>query len=76
MNGLAETQASCPPGQVTPYRAHVADRSAMLSFADEVRRQHGPASMVFNNAGVADIRPLGAADELGFRARRALNRSG
>ncbi len=24
----------------------------MLGFADEVRRKHGPASMVFNNAGV------------------------
>lgn len=51
-NGLAETQASCGPGQVTPYRIDVADRDAVLGFADEVRRKHGPASMVFNNAGV------------------------
>ncbi|MDV3217351.1 SDR family NAD(P)-dependent oxidoreductase [Mycobacterium avium] len=51
-NGLAETQASCGPGQVTPYRVDVADRDAVLGFADEVRRKHGPASMVFNNAGV------------------------
>ncbi|OBJ07559.1 acetoin dehydrogenase [Mycobacterium sp. 1482292.6] len=51
-NGLAETQAGCPPGQVTPYRVDVADRDAVLGFADEVHRQHGPASLVFNNAGV------------------------
>lgn len=51
-DGLAETQASCGPGQVTPYRVDVADRDAVLGFADEVRRKHGPASMVFNNAGV------------------------
>lgn len=51
-NGLAETQASCGPGQVTPYRVDVTDRDAVLGFADEVRRKHGPASMVFNNAGV------------------------
>lgn len=51
-NGLAETQASCGPGQVTPYRIDVSDRDAVLGFADEVRRKHGPASMVFNNAGV------------------------
>lgn len=51
-NGLADTQAACPPGQVTPYRVDVADRDAVLGFADEVHRQHGPASLVFNNAGV------------------------
>ncbi|OBF64699.1 acetoin dehydrogenase [Mycobacterium sp. 852002-51971_SCH5477799-a] len=51
-DGLAETQAACPLGQVTPYRVDVADRDAVLSFADEVREQHGPASLVFNNAGV------------------------
>lgn len=51
-NGLAETQAACPPGRVTPYRVDVADRDAVSSFADEVREQHGPASLLFNNAGV------------------------
>lgn len=51
-NGLAETQAACPPGQVTPYRVDVAHRDAVLGFADEVHRQHGPASLLFNNAGV------------------------
>lgn len=51
-NGLAETQAACRPGQVTPYRVDVADRDAVLGFAEDVRRQLGPASMLFNNAGV------------------------
>lgn len=51
-DGLAETQAACPPGRVTPYRVDVADRDAVSNFADEVREQHGPASLLFNNAGV------------------------
>lgn len=50
--GLAETQTSCRPGQVTPYRVDVADRDAVLGFAEDVHRQLGPASMLFNNAGV------------------------
>lgn len=50
--GLAETQAACRPGHVTPYRVDVADRDAVLGFAEDVRRQLGPASMLFNNAGV------------------------
>jgi NAD(P)-dependent dehydrogenase (short-subunit alcohol dehydrogenase family) len=50
--GLAETQAACRPGQVTAYQVDVADRDAMLAYADDVRRDLGPASMVFNNAGV------------------------
>ena len=50
--GLAETQAACRPGQVTTYQVDVADRDAMLGYADDVRRDLGPASMVFNNAGV------------------------
>ncbi|MFA1701738.1 SDR family NAD(P)-dependent oxidoreductase [Mycobacterium intracellulare] len=50
--GLSETQAACPPAQVTPYRVDVADRDAVLGFAEDVHRQLGPASMLFNNAGV------------------------
>lgn len=51
-DGLAETRDGCPEGQVTPYRVDVADRDAVLDFADQARRQHGPASLLFNNAGV------------------------
>jgi short-subunit dehydrogenase len=50
--GLAETQAACRPGQVTTYRVDVADRDAVFAYADDVRRDLGPASMVFNDAGV------------------------
>jgi NAD(P)-dependent dehydrogenase (short-subunit alcohol dehydrogenase family) len=50
--GLAETQSACPPGQVTTYRVDVADRDAVRAYADDVRRDLGPASMLFNNAGV------------------------
>jgi NAD(P)-dependent dehydrogenase (short-subunit alcohol dehydrogenase family) len=50
--GLAETQSPCPPGQVTTYRVDVADRDAVRAYADDVRRDLGPASMLFNNAGV------------------------
>jgi NAD(P)-dependent dehydrogenase (short-subunit alcohol dehydrogenase family) len=35
--GLAETQAACPPGQVTTYQVDVADRDAVLAYADDVR---------------------------------------
>jgi NAD(P)-dependent dehydrogenase (short-subunit alcohol dehydrogenase family) len=50
--GLAETQAACRPGHVTTYQVDVADRDAVFAYADDVRRDLGPASMVFNNAGV------------------------
>ncbi|MFW0785820.1 SDR family oxidoreductase [Gordonia sp. CPCC 206044] len=50
--GLAATAASCAPGQVSSYRLDVADRDAVLGCAEAVRRDLGPASMVFNNAGV------------------------
>ncbi|MGO9924632.1 MAG: SDR family NAD(P)-dependent oxidoreductase [Mycobacterium sp.] len=50
--GLAETQAACRTGQVTTYQVDVADRDAVLAHAEDVRRDLGPASMLFNNAGV------------------------
>jgi len=50
--GLAETQAACRPGHVTTHRVDVADRDAVFAYADQVHRELGPASMVFNNAGV------------------------
>ncbi len=49
---LAETQALCRSGQVTTYQVDVADRDAVCGYAEDVRRDLGPASMVFNNAGV------------------------
>jgi short-subunit dehydrogenase len=50
--GLAETQAACRPGQVTTFQVDVANRDAVFEYAQEVRSQLGPASLVFNNAGV------------------------
>jgi NAD(P)-dependent dehydrogenase (short-subunit alcohol dehydrogenase family) len=50
--GLAETQAACSPGRVVAYDVDVAHRDAVIAHADDVRRDLGPASMVFNNAGV------------------------
>jgi NAD(P)-dependent dehydrogenase (short-subunit alcohol dehydrogenase family) len=50
--GLAETQAACADGRVSTYQVDVADRDAILAHAEQVRRDHGPASLVFNNAGV------------------------
>lgn len=50
--GLAETQAACRPGQVTTFQVDVADRDAVFEYAQDVDSQLGPASMVFNNAGV------------------------
>ena len=49
---LAETQALCRSGQVTTYQVDVADRDAVCGYAEDVRRDLGPASMMFNNAGV------------------------
>ena len=51
-HGLEKTQAACRPGKVTTYQVDVADRDAVLAYAEDVRRDLGPASMVFNNAGV------------------------
>lgn len=50
--GLAEIQAACRPGQVTTFQVDVAERDAVFAYAQDVRSQLGPASMVFNNAGV------------------------
>jgi NAD(P)-dependent dehydrogenase (short-subunit alcohol dehydrogenase family) len=52
MTSLAETQAMCRSGQVSVYQVDVADREAVCGYAEDVRRDLGPASMVFNNAGV------------------------
>lgn len=50
--GLAETQEAAGPGKVSTYELDVAKRDAVLAHAEEVRRDLGPASMLFNNAGV------------------------
>jgi short-subunit dehydrogenase len=49
---LAQTQAMCRSGHVTTYQVDVADRDAVCGYAEDMRRDLGPASMLFNNAGV------------------------
>ncbi|SPM41605.1 NADP-dependent 3-hydroxy acid dehydrogenase YdfG [Mycobacterium numidiamassiliense] len=50
--GLAETQEAAGPGKVSTYELDVAKRDAVLAHAEQVRRDLGPASLLFNNAGV------------------------
>ncbi len=50
--GLAGTEAACAAGTVTSYQVDVADRAAMYAHAEQVRDELGPASWLFNNAGV------------------------
>ncbi len=53
--GLDETaQAAAAFGvKVTPFVLDVSDKEAMQAFASEVAQQHGRASILLNNAGVA-----------------------
>jgi short-subunit dehydrogenase len=50
--GLIDTTSRCGGELVTTYDVDVADRNAVISLATSVREDLGPASMVFNNAGV------------------------
>ena len=69
--GLAETAAllGSPKGKVTQHIVNVADEARMKVFADEVAAQHGRATVLFNNAGVA---VLGKFDELSLEDIRWL----
>ena len=53
--GLAETVQRCEGHgvKVTSQYVDVADRDAMMAWADAVVAEHGSVNMVFNNAGVA-----------------------
>ena len=52
---LAETAAKLgsTKGKVTQHVVNVADEARVKAFADEVAEQHGRATALFNNAGVA-----------------------
>jgi NAD(P)-dependent dehydrogenase (short-subunit alcohol dehydrogenase family) len=54
-NGLSETIASLctTKGNVTRHLVNVADETGVKAFAAEVAVQHGRATILFNNAGVA-----------------------
>jgi NAD(P)-dependent dehydrogenase (short-subunit alcohol dehydrogenase family) len=53
--GLAETARALgsPKGKVTQHVVNVADEARVKAFAEEVAAQHGRATVLFNNAGVA-----------------------
>ena len=61
--GLGETAALLEgsKGKVTEHVVDVAEESQVKSFAEEVHREHGRATLLFNNAGVA---LLGYLDEI------------
>ena len=39
--------------KVTTAKVNVADRDAMVAWADQTARDHGKVNLIFNNAGVA-----------------------
>lgn len=53
--GLSKVVTDMPSGsgRVTAHRLDVSDRAAMLDYAEQVRREHGTAHLILNNAGVA-----------------------
>jgi NAD(P)-dependent dehydrogenase (short-subunit alcohol dehydrogenase family) len=53
--GLDETIESLEParGKVTRHEVNVAEEGQVRAFAEEVTGQHGRATILFNNAGVA-----------------------
>jgi len=53
--GLAETAAMATKlgVKVTTAKVNVADREAMVAWADQTARDHGKVNLIFNNAGVA-----------------------
>jgi len=62
--GLLQTKA-----KVTQHIVNVADESQVKAFAEQVKAQHGRATLLFNNAGVA---VLGQFEELSLKDFRWL----
>src|SRR5258708_30081097 len=69
--GLAATGAllGSAKGKVTQHIVNVSDEARVKAFADEVEAQHGRATVLFNNAGVA---VLGKFEELSLEDIRWL----
>jgi NAD(P)-dependent dehydrogenase (short-subunit alcohol dehydrogenase family) len=69
--GLAETVVllGSPKGKVTQHLVDVANEARVKAFAEEVAAQHGRATVLFNNAGVA---LLGNFEELSLEDIRWL----
>lgn len=69
--GLGETVALLggAQGRVTRHAVNVAEEAQVKAFAEEVEKQHGRATVVFNNAGVA---LLGHLEEISLQDFRWL----
>ncbi|MGB7436440.1 MAG: SDR family oxidoreductase [Candidatus Acidiferrum sp.] len=69
--GLDETagRLEATRGKVTRHIVNVADENQVKGFAEEVTRQHGRATILFNNAGVA---LLGHLEEISIQEFRWL----
>jgi NAD(P)-dependent dehydrogenase (short-subunit alcohol dehydrogenase family) len=68
--GLDETAALLrTPPKLSKHIVNVADESQVKAFADEVIHEHGRASLLFNNAGVA---LLGNLDQISLQDFRWL----
>ncbi|RDI53079.1 SDR family NAD(P)-dependent oxidoreductase [Nocardia mexicana] len=54
-DGLAETVRRCEAlgAQVKSDRLNVAEREAVLLYADEVKKHYGKVNQIYNNAGIA-----------------------
>ncbi len=52
--GLAETQTLCTSDvEIATHIVNVADKDAVYQYAETIKHEHGGASIIFNNAGVA-----------------------
>jgi NAD(P)-dependent dehydrogenase (short-subunit alcohol dehydrogenase family) len=69
--GLSETVAllGSATGKVTEHMVNVAEETQVKTFADDVAAQHGRATILFNNAGVA---LLGHLEEISLQQFRWL----
>jgi NAD(P)-dependent dehydrogenase (short-subunit alcohol dehydrogenase family) len=61
---------------VVVIRANAGDVEAQKAVAEGVRQAFGGLDIVFLNAGVADLRPVGQWDEAGFDRSVAINLKG
>jgi NAD(P)-dependent dehydrogenase (short-subunit alcohol dehydrogenase family) len=73
--GLNETAAllGAASGKVTQHIVNVADEAQVKSFAEEVAQQHGRATILFNNAGVALLGHLEQISLQDFRWLMGIN---
>lgn len=59
-----------------PYRVDVSSEADVQRLAEQVRAEHGPAGLLFNNAGVASTAPLEAMTDSDWEWLLGVNFSG